>query len=150
MKPLIVLLGTSTISFLILKMFQGVLEPALSARIGMAAMLLFTAIGHFKFTKGMAMMLPEFIPYRLKVVYVTGLIEVAAAIGLLIPGLKLITGWLLIVFFILILPANIYAATRKVDYERAVFDGPGLKYLWFRIPLQLLFIAWVYFSSIQH
>jgi len=52
MKPLIVLLGTSAISFLILRMFQGVLEPALSARIGMAAMLLFTAIGHFKFTKG--------------------------------------------------------------------------------------------------
>lgn len=28
-------------------------------------------------------------------------------------------------------------------------DGPGARYLWFRVPLQGLFIAWVYFSAVS-
>jgi hypothetical protein len=31
---------------------------------------------------------------------------------------------------------------------REAFDGNGLNYLWFRVPLQILFIVWVYFSLI--
>jgi hypothetical protein len=48
----------------------------------------------------------------------------------------------------LILPANIKEAIDHVDYQNATFEGKGLSYLWFRIPLQLLFIAWTYFSCI--
>lgn len=51
----------------------------------------------------------------------TGIIEIAAATGLFIPGLSVVTGWLLIVFFILILPANIYAAVKHVDYGLKFF-----------------------------
>jgi uncharacterized membrane protein len=94
------------------------------------------------------MMLPDFIPYKTAVIWLTGFIEIAAAIGLLIPQIRIITAWLLIVFLILILPANIYAATKQIDYQKGTFDGKGTTYLYFRIPLQILFIVWVYLSAI--
>ena len=95
------------------------------------------------------MMLPDFIPFKSETVYLTGIIEIAAAIGLFIPNFRMVTAWLLIAFFILILPANIYATIKHIDYQKGTFDGNGLTYLWFRIPLQILFIIWTYFSSIK-
>ncbi len=149
MKPLIVLLSVFAISLLSTKIFRGNYEFALSGRIAMSAMLVFTAVGHFVFTKGMTMMLPQFIPYKTEAVYLTGVIEIVAAIGLLIPNFNGLVAWLLIVFFILILPANIYAAIKNVDYQKGTFDGSGLTYLWFRIPLQVVFIVWTYLSVIK-
>ncbi len=149
MKPLIILFSVFTVSLFTTKFFRGNFEFALSGRIAMSAMLVFTAVAHFAFTKGMAMMLPDFILFKTETVYLTGIIEIAAAIGLFIPNLRIITAWLLIVFFMLILPANIYAAIKHIDYQKGTFDGNGLNYLWFRIPLQVLFIIWTYLSSIK-
>ena len=42
-----------------------------------------------------------------------------------------------------------YLPKEENDYQKATVDGNGLNYLWFRIPLQLLFIAWAYISSIK-
>jgi len=111
----------------------------------MSVMLLFTAIGHFVLREPMARMLPPSFPFRVEAILATGFLEVLGAIGLCIPVTRILTAWLLIVFFILILPANIYAAIRKINYEKAGVEGPGPRYLWFRIPLQLFFIAWVAF-----
>ena len=149
MKPLIVLLSAFGISLLATKILHNNFEIALSGRIAMSVMLVFTAIAHFAFAKGMAMMLPGFIPYKTETVYLTGIIEIAAAIGLLIPNFRIITAWLLIVFFLLILPANIYAAIKHIDYQKGTFEGNGVRYLWFRIPLQILFVIWTYLSAIK-
>jgi len=150
MKPFIVLLSVFAISLIVTKIFKGRYEFALSGRIAMSAMLMFTAIAHFAFTKGMEMMLPTFIPYKTEVVYLTGIIELAAAIVILIPSFRAITAMLLITFFFLILPANIYAAIKHIDYQKATFNGSGLNYLWFRIPLQILFIVWAYIFAIKY
>jgi len=150
MKPFIVLLSVFAISLIVTKIFKGRYEFALSGRIAISAMLMFTAIAHFAFTKGMEMMLPTFIPYKTEVVYLTGIIELAAAIGILIPSFRAITAMLLITFFFLILPANIYAAIKHIDYQKATFNGSGLNYLWFRIPLQILFIVWAYIFAIKY
>jgi uncharacterized membrane protein len=149
MKPLFVLLGAFIISLLVTKLFTKTFDYPLSGRIAMAVMLVFTAIGHFAFTKGMMMMLPDFIPYKTEVIYLTGVIEIIAAVGLLIPNFRVWTGWALILFFILLLPGNIKAAIDHIDFEKGTFDGNGPDYLWFRIPLQILFIVWTYFSAIR-
>jgi uncharacterized membrane protein len=150
MKPLLVLLSVFGISLLVTKIFRDNYEFALSGRIAMSVMLVFTAVAHFAFTKGMAMMLPDFIPYKTETVYLTGIIEIAAAIGLFIPNFSVITAWLLITFFILILPANIYAAIEHIDYQKGTSEGNGLTYLWFRVPLQIFFIVWTYLSAIKN
>ena len=149
MKPLIILLLSFTISLFVIKLIKKEYDFALSARIAMSIMLVFTAIGHFAFTKGMSMMIPEFIPFKENVVYITGIFEILLAIGLQIPKLRLVSGWILVIFFLLILPANINASIHKVNYQNGTFDGNGLLYLWFRIPLQILFIIWTYISTIR-
>jgi len=149
MKPLFVLLGAFVISLLATKLFAKTFDYQLAGRIAMAVMLVFTAIGHFAFTKGMEMMLPDFIPFKTEVIYLTGIIEIIGAVGLLIPGISAWTGWALILFFILLLPGNIKAAIDHLDYQKGTFDGKGPGYLWFRIPLQILFIVWTYFSAIR-
>ncbi|WP_425235008.1 DoxX family protein [Ulvibacterium sp.] len=149
MKTLIVLLGTFLISLILIKFIKGQLSLALAAQIAMAAMLVFTAIGHFAFTHGMAQMLPDFIPAKKELVYFTGFMEIGFAIGLLMPRYKVTVAWVLIVFFILILPANIKAALENINYQTGELNGKGISYLWFRIPLQLFFILWVYFSTLK-
>jgi uncharacterized membrane protein len=148
MKPLFVLLIAFGISLLVTKLFNE--EPAfsLSGRIAMSFMLMFTAFGHFAFSKGMAAMLPEVIPLKVGIIYFTGVIEIAAAIGLLIFPLKHLTSWMLIIFFLSILPANINAAIKRIDYQKGTGTGNGVQYLWFRVPLQLFFIGWVYYFGI--
>jgi uncharacterized membrane protein len=80
---------------------------------------------------------------------VTGIFEIIAAIGLLIQSVRVWTGWALILLFFLLLPANVNAAIHHIDYQNGTFNGNGLIYLWFRIPLQILFIVWTYMSAIK-
>lgn len=149
MKPLIVLLTVFIIASFAIKIRSGHYNTRLSACISLSVMLLFTATGHFAFSKGMAMMIPGFIPFKTGLIYLTGLFEIAAAIGLLIPATRVRTGWLLIFFFVLVLPANINAAIHHIDYQNGTYEGNGLTYLWFRIPLQFIFIIWTYGCSIR-
>ena len=150
MKPLIVLMVAFVLALFGTALFGSGVDYFFSGRLAMAVMLLFTSIGHFKYADGMGMMIPAFIPKRNLFVYITGFIEIAAAIGLLWTSMLKMTGWLLIVFFILVLPTNIYASLKRVNYEKGTYDGPGPVYLWFRIPLQLFFIGWVYFFAIRN
>ncbi|WP_339701030.1 hypothetical protein [uncultured Roseivirga sp.] len=149
MKPLILLLLSFTVSIFVIKIIKTEYDFALSARIAMSIMLLFTAIGHFAFTKGMSMMIPEFVPFKESVVYLSGIFEILLALGLLIPKFQTVSGWALVIFLLLMLPANIYASMNKVNYQKGTFEGNGLTYLWFRIPLQFLFIVWTYISAIK-
>lgn len=149
MKPLIVLLLSFIVSTFVLRIIKKEYDFALSARIAMAIMLVFTAIGHFVFTKGMSMMIPDFIPFKESFVYLTGVFEILLAVGLLIPQLKTLSGWALILFLLLMLPANVYASINNINYQEGTFDGHGMIYLWFRIPLQVLFIVWAYISAIR-
>ena len=82
-------------------------------------------------------------------VYLTGILEIILGICLVIPGCTVYAGWILIFFFIGMLPANIKASIDKTDYQKGTFDGNGISYLWFRVPLQIFFIVWTYLSSIK-
>jgi uncharacterized membrane protein len=149
MKPLIVLIVVFLLALVINWLLYGNPAPEQSGRIAMSTMLLFTSIGHYKFRKGMASMLPPAVPGRQGIVLLTGLIEIAAAVGLLIPQTRAITAVCLIIFFVSVLPANIYATMKNLNYETGEYDGNGMKYLWFRVPLQALFIIWVYWFALE-
>lgn len=148
MKPLIVLILAFAISCLAFYIVQQDANIILSGRIAMAIMLLFTSVAHFAFFNGMLMTVPPFIPFKKFMVYFTGLLEIAAAIGLLFISTHYLTGVLLIVFFVALIPSNIYAAQNRINLEKADYTGNGLSYLWFRIPLQLFFIGWVWYFAV--
>ncbi len=149
MKPLIVLISTFVIGLIIVKLRTEKTNWQLAGRIAMSVMLLFTAVAHFVFTEGMVQMIPNFFPFKQELVYVTGVLEMVFAVGLLIPKTKTLIGWVLILFFIAVLPANIKAAMEHINYQTGALDGNGLAYLWFRVPLQIFFIVWVYFTTVK-
>lgn len=148
MKPLFVLLIGFISGLFAIYLFTKEWDFFLSARLGMSLMLIFTALGHFMFVDGMISLIPNFIPFKKLIVIASGLIEIAFAVLLLIPSLQAYTAVFLILFLVAILPANIKGAMEGIDYQTGTVGGADLAYLWFRIPLQLFFILWVYFSSI--
>ncbi|MBB4929267.1 putative membrane protein [Lipingzhangella halophila] len=115
-----------------------------SAAYGLAAMLLLTASAHFVPESVTAMpnhadmvaMVPPFVPFAGAVVYATGVLELAGAVGLVLAATRRAAGISLAVLLVLLLPANIYAAVAEVP-----FNGGDATPLWLRIPLQAGYIA---------
>lgn len=149
MKLLTILFTTFILALLGSKILQGNWNFLFAGNLGMAVFIIFTGLAHFKFQKGMALMIPDFIPAKLFWVYFTGLLEIAAGIGLVIPKIRELTALLLIVFFILIFLANINSSKKKINLFKADFTGPGMSYLYKeRIPMQVILIGWTWFFGI--
>lgn len=94
----------------------------------------------------MAAMVPPSIPYRIELVYLTGVFEMLGAIGVWIPALMRVTGVLLIIMLVGFLPANVYSAFYRVDFGG---HSAGPIYLLVRVPFQLFAIWWTYFATQQ-
>jgi len=122
------------------------IAAAKRARVGLSLFFTFAAIAHFIRTEEMAAMIPAAVPYRLELIYLTGVLELLGAIGVWMPQLTRLTGLLLIAMLILLLPANVYAAITRVDFGG---HGAGPAYLLVRVPFQLFVIWWTYFSTEQ-
>lgn len=115
-------------------------------QIAMGVMLVCTGIVHFTNSSEMAAMLPPAIPYRLAIVYLTGVIELAFAAGLIAGKSVRRISILYITFLVLVLPANIYGALHDANVGGGHISAA---YLWFRIPLQLLFITWTWYFGLR-
>ena len=147
MTPLIFLLAAFILLFAVNKFFlKNRLSLSLVGRAALAVMLTVTGIAHFTSTDLMIEMMPDFLPYKRETVYLTGILELSAVIGLLINKTAKSTAVLLIIFFISILPANIVGSLKQVNLGGM---ENGAMYLLFRIPLQILFIAWTYYFGIK-
>ncbi len=117
------------------------------ARVGLSLFFVITASPHFLNSEAMAAMITPSIPYRIEIIYLTGVFELLVAVGVWIPGLVRLTGFLLILMLLGILPANIYSAFNEVDFGG---HGAGPAYLLVRVPFQLFVIWWTYFATEQN
>ena len=124
----------------------GRLSPPARGRIALAALFLVTGMGHFVKTDEMVAMLPAWAPARLAIVYLTGFLEWAGAIGLLVPRYSRAAGICLVVFMVMVVPANVYAAWRHVEMGG---HGAGPIYLLVRGPFQLLLIWWAWYFAVR-
>ena len=115
-------------------------------RASLAVMLTVTGIAHFTNADLMIEMMPEFVPMKREMVYFTGVCELLAVVGLLWDKTSKLTAVMLIIFFIAILPANIIGSMKQVQLGGM---ENGVIYLFFRIPLQILFILWTYYFGIR-
>lgn len=133
MIPLITLLVTFALASFLLRKHT---EPTLPGRVALSVMFVVTGLAHFTKTGELAAMIPPVLPAPVAMVYVTGVLElVFSTLLLLRPQAAL--GWALAAFLVALLPVNIYSAV----YETGL-GGHGAWYLWFRVPLQVLFILW--------
>jgi len=115
-------------------------------RVGLTLFFAFAGIGHFVRTEEMAQMLPASVPYRVGLIYLTGILELLGAIGVWIPSLTRLTGLCLILFLLCLVPANIFAAIQHVDFGG---HSAGPVYLLVRVPFQLFVIWWTYWATKQ-
>lgn len=147
MAPLIFLLVSFAIFFAVNKfVLNEKFSLSFIGRTALAIMLIVTGIAHFTSTDLMVEMMPDFMPAKKEIVYFTGVCELLAVIGLLWDKTAKLTSVLLIIFFIAILPANIIGSIKQVQLGGM---ENGAIYLFFRIPLQFLFIFWAYYFGIR-
>lgn len=103
----------------------------------------FGLYGHILHPQAVVDLIPPFFPLRVEASYASGVLELAFAI-LIWTRWARITGWAIIVYLALVLPFNIYGwtvATNVPSYAKAPY------YLWVRIPLQAVFIAFAWFGT---
>lgn len=107
-------------------------QPAL--RVGLALMFLLTAFAHFfpKLRGDLIAMVPPALPRPGMLVTLTGILEAAGAVGLLVPATAPFAAGCLIALMVVMFPANVSAARRHT----AQGDPIGR-----RTVLQLVFIA---------
>ena len=67
---------------------SGSIDFELSGRIALGATMVITGLFHFIWTKGMILMMPDFMPFKKMFVYVTGILEILVAPGLLLQQTK--------------------------------------------------------------
>jgi uncharacterized membrane protein len=107
--------------------------------------LLFTGTSHFSSLKhDFVAMIPDPLPDGLWVIYLTGVFEIAGAVGLLIPQTRRLAGICLVLLMAAMFPANVSAALNEIP-----LGGDSPTELWLRAPMQLFFIGLVWWTSIK-
>ena len=110
--------------------------------IGLIA-LVFVGAGvvHFVKPRLFVPIVPPFLPAPLVLVYLSGAAEILGGLGVLVPGLRVWAGWWLIALLVAVFPANIYMALEPAKF------GIAPVWLWLRLPLQFVLIAWVWWAT---
>lgn len=147
---LLLLLPITFLSVIVTTRFTaGDYDHVFAGNAAMAVYMIFTGVAHFKYVKGMVMMIPDIFPAKTALVYITGLFEIAAGIGLLFYTVRELSAIGLIIFLILVFWANVNSSRKKVNLFKADYSGPGMAYLYReRIPMQVILIVWTWFFGI--
>lgn len=87
--------------------------------------------------------MPPWLPAPEAMNAISGAAEIAGGIGVFIPVLRRAAGWGLIALLIAVFPANVHMALHGM---------PGVEIpqwaLWARLPFQVVFIAWVWWTCL--
>ena len=115
---------------------------------GLAIMLIVGGLAHFAKPAAYMAIMPPFLPFPLALVYLSGVVEAGLGALLMVPTLKRVAAWGIVLTLIAIYPANIYHAVnggiRHPDLP-AIFAEPTFAYA--RLPLQLVFVAWAWWYT---
>ena len=114
-----------------------------SARYALVVMFVFTATAHFNEMKhDLARMIPAYFPHPLLLVYITGVLELLGAAGLMLPQFRRLAAICLLALLVGMFIANINAAQKGITLR-----GKPPTPLWLRAPMQLLFVALLWWST---
>ena len=86
--------------------------------------------------------MPPYLPWRLELVYVSGILEMVLGAMLFVRQARVLAAWGLIALIIAVFPANIHMAVHP-----DLFPNFSPIALWARLPLQGVLIAWAYWLT---
>ena len=107
-------------------------------------MFLLAGANHFSNPNFYVSIMPPYLPFQSELSYITGFFEIIGAFGLLFAQSRKIAGFGLVILLVLIFPANIHMALNPEyfpEYSRIT--------IYLRLPLQFLFISWVYWATLR-
>jgi len=108
-----------------------------ATRAGLALMFVFTGVAHFTRTRqDLVRMVPPSLPSPELLVTLTGVAEIAGAIGLLVPVTARVSAWALAALLAAMFPANVHASRT----QHTIGGRPHTPMI-IRAPLQMLWIA---------
>lgn len=111
-------------------------------RVVLAAILLFAGIGHFRSTAEFTAQVPPWLPAAEVVVYVSGVVEILLGLALLaLPRQRVLVGWIIAGFFVLIFPGNVSQFLTQTDAFGLDSDAARFIRLLFQ-PLLVLLALW--------
>ncbi|MCC5968672.1 MAG: hypothetical protein JJU15_01850 [Pararhodobacter sp.] len=134
------LISATLLSVFIARM--GLLQAAAwpdHMRHGLAIGLLVVGLDHLVTPERYLAMIEGFLPAPQFIVALTGLCEIAGAIGLLFPATRRIAGLALAAYFVAVFPANIANAIGGLNVA-GLPQSPW--YFWVRLAFQPLFVWW--------
>ncbi len=99
---------------------------------------------HFIIPASYVGIMPPWLPWHRELVYLSGVLEMAGGIGLLIPRTRRAAGIGLILLLIAVWPANLQMVLAARAADRPLWHEA---LLWLRLPLQLVLMAWVWRAS---
>ena len=112
---------------------------------GLSLFFIYFGIDHFINPEFYLSIMPPAFPLHAEAVYISGFFEILGGMSVLIAPLRKIAGWGLVALLICVYPANIYMAITPETFPDI---SRGL--LYFRLPLQFLFIYWAYSVTRHH
>ena len=103
----------------------------------------FVAAGanHFRSPGTYLPLMPEYLPWHLGLIESSGIAEILGGLGAMIPRSRRLAGWGLMALLVAIFPANLHAALHG-------YLNVASWILWWRLPLQVVLIAWVYWTCL--
>ncbi len=109
-----------------------------------AAAYLFVGIVHLRSPNGFMPIVPDWVPYPLETILLTGVCEIAGAIGLMIPRFRRTAAWGLAAYAVCVFPANI-----KHAVEGVVIGGTQLGWGYHapRLAFQPVLVWWALFAG---
>jgi uncharacterized membrane protein len=111
----------------------------------MAVFYVAAGIMHFAHPEYYMPMMPPYLPWHAALIFVSGLAEVGLGGAVLIPALRLLAAWGIILLLIAVFPANIHIALHNVPVFGAA-DGAGI-WNWVRLPLQGVLMLWAWWYT---
>jgi uncharacterized membrane protein len=104
----------------------------------------FGGINHFLNPAFYVSIMPPYFPAHLGLVYLTGILEIAGGIGVLLPATRQLAGWGLIALLFAFMPVHVHMIVNS-----EIFVAQGVPYwgLWARLPIQALFLAWAWWAT---
>lgn len=115
-----------------------------TSRLLLAAVFVFAGMMHFIIPASYVGIMPPWLPWHRGLVYLSGALEIAGGVGLLVPRTRRAAGIGLVLLLIAVWPANL----QMVLAARAADKPPWYEaLLWLRLPLQLLLIVWAWRAS---
>ena len=114
-------------------------------RLGLGLLFVVAGLAHFIFPDAYVRVMPPYVPAPRFMVLASGFFEIAGGVGLLVPRLRRVAAWGLVLLLVAVFPANIYMALHP---DVIGFDVPGWA-LWLRLPLQFVLIGLVWWAGLQ-